>query len=215
MRWSRLLRSSGALPALLLVCGCLQQPWVANRPPAPPTAPRADGKAPALADGKAPVPADGKAPVLPDPRVPFPPPNQDLPPQLRPVVHEEPASRQAAELAQRLADSRDECKVLASRLQDFQAQIDDRTKALAAARTEVRMVTDEVRQTREQIDHWTREVNNLRARAEAAEKENQASVKALTHMVEMMISQETSRAPKPTAPPTPAPSGSGSVIPEH
>ena len=202
MRWSRWLRSSGALPALFLVCGCLQQPWVANRPPAPTTPPRADAKAPGQPDAKAPG-----QPALP-------PPNQE-PPALRPVVHEEPASRQAAELAQRLAESRDECKVLAARLQEFQAQIDDRTKALAAARAEVRMVTDEVRQTREQIDHWSREVNNLRARAESAERENQASVKALTHMVEMMISQETSRAPKPTAPPTPALPGSSSMIPEH
>ena len=103
--------------------------------------------------------------------------------------------------------------MLAARLQEFQSQIDDRTRALAAARTEVRMVTDEVRQTREQIDHWSREVANLRVRAETAEKENQASVKALTHMVEMMIAQETSRAPKPTAPPTPAPPGSSPPIP--
>jgi chromosome segregation ATPase len=136
---------------------------------------------------------------------PAPPPGPELATALRPVQHEEPSSRQAADLQQRLADTRDESKILAARLQEFQAQIDDKNRALAAARSEVRRVTDEIKQTREQIDHWSREVGNLRARAETAEKENQASLKALAQLVEMMIVQETARTGKPAAPPSSVP----------
>ena len=124
---------------------------------------------------------------------------------LRPVQHEEPASRQAAEMAQKLAESRDESKILAARLQEFQAQLEDKTRTLLSARTEVHKVTEEIKQTREQIDHWSREVGNLRLRAETAEKENQASLKALAQMVEMMISQETTRTGKPANSPTVVP----------
>ena len=185
MRWNRWLRSSGALPALFLVCGCLQPPWASSLPPAPPPTARPDAKAPGQPKG--------------------PTPNQELPPPIRSVVHEEPASRQAAENAQKLADTQDENKMLVARLQQFQAQLEEKSRMLASARTEVRMVTEEVKQTREQIDHWSREVANLRVRAETAEKESQASMQGLFQLVETLIAQETEQRAKKTAPPVPAP----------
>lgn len=199
MRWNRWIRTIGVLPALFLACGCLQLPWVTSQQPGPPTPPRPDAKTPVQAKGPN--------------QTPSPNPIRDRPPELRPVVHEEPASRQAAEVSQKLADVQDENKVLAARLQQYQSQIEEKTRALASARSEVRMVTEEVRQTREQIDHWSREVANLRARAETAEKESQASMQGLFHLVETLISQETAQRGKTTAPLTPAPSVPAPLLP--
>jgi hypothetical protein len=224
------LRVGGMMPALLLVCGCIPASWVSPAPP--PTPPRAAPAAGAAAgDGPTlpPPRAAGEGPALPPPvpgpaaksgagkpatpPPPGPTPSPELAAALRPVQHEEPSSRQAADLAQRLADTRDESKILAARLQEFQAQIDEKNLALAAAKSEVRRVTEEIKQTREQIDHWTREVGNLRVRAETAEKENQASLKALSQLVEMMIVQETARAGKPPAAPLSAPAAPGKSAP--
>ena len=225
MRQNGWLRVGGMMPALLLVCGCIPASWVSPAPP--PTPPRAAPAAGAAAGEGPTLPpprAAGEGPALPPPvpgpaaksgagksatPPPGPTPSPELAMALRPVQHEEPSSRQAADLAQRLADTRDESKILAARLQEFQAQIDEKNLALAAAKSEVRRVTEEIKQTREQIDHWTREVGNLRARAETAEKENQASLKALSQLVEMMIVQETARSGKPPAAPVSVPAVPG------
>ena len=79
MRWNRWLRMSGALPALFLVCGCLQPPWGVPPQSASPTPPRPDAKAPVQA--KDPNPNQTPSPSL----------TRDRPLPLRPVGHEEPA----------------------------------------------------------------------------------------------------------------------------
>ena len=211
MRCDGWLRTGVMMSALLMVCGCMP-PWRSPSRPPPPT-PRAEAQGgptlpqvapasgPPLATSSPPATQVGKPSTPPPPSGPAP--LAEPAGALRSIQHEEPSSRQAAELAQRLAEARDESKILAARLQEFQAQIEDKNRALASARTEVRKVTDEIKQTREQIDHWSREVGNLRLRAETAEKENQASLKALAQMVEMIIVQETAGAGRPASPPTP------------
>jgi chromosome segregation ATPase len=132
-------------------------------------------------------------------------PSPEMPGQIRQVSLEEPASRQAAEMAQKLNDTRDESKILAARILELQAALDEKTRALETARTEVRHVSDEVSRTRDEIERWRHEVANLRDRAQTAEKENQASLKAMAHLLEMMIEQESTRAAKPAVLPAPAP----------
>ncbi len=132
----------------------------------------------------------------------------DTPASIRQVSVDEPASRQAAETAQHLADSRDESKTLAARVQDMQAIIDEKTRALEAARNEVRLVSAEVARTREEIDHWRHEVASLRERAEKAEKDNQNSLKALIQLLEM-IEKESSTPARPPALSVPSPPAAG------
>jgi chromosome segregation ATPase len=115
------------------------------------------------------------------------------------VASEEPASVQAAELSQRLAETRDENKVLAARVLELQGWLDEKVRALDQARSEVRAVTAEVARTRDEIQRWRREADGLRQRALHAEQENQASLRAMAQLVQMMLDQEA--AARPGTPP--------------
>src|SRR5260221_130765 len=84
------------------------------------------------------------------PPTPFSPPPPGGPPGFHPVSYQEPASMQAANLAQQLGEIKDENKVMAARLLEAQERIAEKERALAAARSEVRGVTDEVTRTREE-----------------------------------------------------------------
>lgn len=175
MRWKSMAQTGAAMSALLLACGC----------PASQIFPHAQGPTP--------PPAPASQPPAPPAAL------------LRPISLEEPASAQAAEMAQKLAALRDENKVLAARVQDLQNQLLEKAQAQALARNEVRNVTEEVTRTREEIGLRGRELTNLRERAQIAEKENQANLKAISHMLEMMLEQEASRSPRGPAATAPTP----------
>jgi hypothetical protein len=197
MRWNRWPWRWGALPALLLACGCLPNQLLG--PPAQPFT-GAPGAPPA------PPPAGPQGPPLVAPPA-GPPPGG---PPLVAVAHQEPASVQAANLAQQLAATRDENKVLAARVIEMQAQIDERTRALAAARAEVRSATEELARAREDVERWRRDVATLRERAQSAERENQATLRAMTGLLEKQL--ELLREPPRPAPPVPAPPAQGPPI---
>ncbi len=184
MRWNRPRAACAALLAPCLACGCL-----------------------GLGGGQAPTPfASLTSPSRAAPGAPAPlrgPPPPD--PAASPVTHvgavasEEPASVQAAELSQRLAETRDENKVLAARVLELQGWLDEKVRALDQARSEVRAVTAEVARTRDEIQRWRREADGLRQRALHAEQENQASLRAMAQLVQMMLDQEA--AARPGTPP--------------
>lgn len=132
------------------------------------------------------------------------PPGADCADGVKQAVHLEPSSRQAAVVSQQLADARDEAKVLAARLQEMQTQLDEKTKALARAQAEVHGINDEVARTRDEMDRWRHEISGLRERAHSAEKENQATLLAIAHLLEVLLEKESPPAP-PRAAPAPAP----------
>lgn len=120
------------------------------------------------------------------------------PPPFSPNGYNQANAMQAADLAQKLGAVQDENKVLIGRLQELQLLLEEKERAIGAARAEIKSVTEEVVRTRQELSHFRQEVVALRERSRHAEKETQTTLQALVNLLESMLERDSPR-------PTPAP----------
>jgi hypothetical protein len=158
--------AAAAAWGLLLTCGCIPSSWL-------PSASHGPG-APAVA---------GAAPV--SPAAPGGPPGAVGGINL--AGYGQLAEHQAADLSQKLAELQDENKSLTARLQGMQLLVEERERAVLAGRGEVQAAAQEVAQARQEVSRCRQEITSLREHIRAALKENQASLQALTNVLETLL----------------------------
>jgi FtsZ-binding cell division protein ZapB len=97
------------------------------------------------------------------------------------------AEYQASDLSSKVAELQDENKSLSARLQGLQGLLEERERAVLAARGEVQSASQEVTRARQEITRCRQEIASLREHIRAADKESQASLQSLVNVLETML----------------------------
>lgn len=166
-------RRAAAPLALLFACGCSLPGNIGlSSEPAPHGGVIAThgGAAAAAARPTGPVTGPGPAPILP----------------LNLVPPESPQD-QISLLSQKLAGFDDDRKLLAARLAQVEATLQDREKALGEVSDEIRATSEEVTRTRAEIRRVKQENADLRAKLNETEKENIRLLERINKMLEKEV----------------------------
>src|SRR5262249_12375701 len=113
-----------------------------------------------------------------------------------PAAEHEAAQRAASrELADKLTEAEQEKARLTARLRQVETQLAEKDRALSQANRDLQASADEVARTRGELQRWNQEMANLRAKMNATEKENVATLQAITKALEQMA--DRNRPPVP------------------
>jgi hypothetical protein len=93
-------------------------------------------------------------------------------------------------LTQKLQVTEDDRKVLAARLQQLEANLQEKEKILVLSNYEVQEAAKQVGQTREELRRWKQEMESLRGQLRNSEKENKGTLEAIIRTLEQFMDRE-------------------------
>lgn len=91
------------------------------------------------------------------------------------------------ELQSKAAEAEQDRQRLVQRIRELEAALADKEHALGQVSEEIRAGTDEVARTRSELQRWNREMSDLRARLQAAERENVTTLQSVITTLEHML----------------------------
>lgn len=132
---------------------------------------------------QAPAPCTDHGPgrVMPPPGLP---PNPNLPP---PGFA---SPDQLSFMQQRLATIEDEKKSYAVRVQQLEAQLREKDHSVVQTSYEVQESTKQLKRTREEVLRWKNEMDDLRSRMRAIERENKGTLEAILKTLEQHLGEK-------------------------
>ena len=93
-------------------------------------------------------------------------------------------------MSQRLVGSDDDRRVLASRLQLVEGQLEEKEKALALATKEIQESTVQIARTRNELQQWKKDMRVLRERLGGMEKDNREALDAMIKTLEQVLERD-------------------------
>jgi hypothetical protein len=109
-----------------------------------------------------------------------------------------PMNEQLSLMSQRVASAEDDRKVLASRMHIIELQLEEKEKALAAAKLEIQESTTQVVHARNELQQWQKESKALREKMTNMERDNRDTLEATIKTLEQVLERdrETPKGPE-------------------
>lgn len=107
------------------------------------------------------------------------------------------AADSSREMAQKLADAEQERLRLAGRVQELEALLADKDRALAQAGQDAHAGADAVARARSDLQRWQQELADLRSRVAAVEKEHLTTLQTVVSALERAVEHDKQPAPAP------------------
>jgi chromosome segregation ATPase len=102
----------------------------------------------------------------------------------------ETATDRALMLTQKLAAVEDERKILAARVDQLKAAVEEKDKALLQASRDVLTACEEVSHTRTDLQQWKQEMVVLRDKLHGTEKENMTNLQSIISLLERFMDKD-------------------------
>jgi hypothetical protein len=118
---------------------------------------------------------------------------------------DETPMERALELTEKLAVAEEHRRGLAVRIQQLEATLCEKDKALQQAEQEVLLAADEMNRARNELLRWKEQVIALRDKLGSTEKENLETLQSVVGVIEKLLEQEKRPEEKRETPPPPAP----------
>ncbi len=103
---------------------------------------------------------------------------------------DETAAERALDLTHKLTAVEDEKKTLGMRVQQLEASLEEKDKALAQISKEVQAASEEIARSREELQRWKQQAAALRDKLGGAEKDNLATLQSIVSYLERMSEQD-------------------------
>jgi hypothetical protein len=100
-----------------------------------------------------------------------------------------PPNERISLLTQRLAADEDDKKVLAARLEQVAAQLDEKERALGLANREIKDATAQIVRARNELQNWKKDAAALRDKMGTMEKENRDTLETIIKTLEKTLSE--------------------------